>query len=115
MTESAKSVTILGGGLAGLSAAQKFAEKGWSVTVLEAEADPTIVVDEQDRTWLTIESDDGSVLLRSDSEMDEFVEIIRPEGSWGPFDQPSTVKTRGGTTAMIGVVQESSVWVHLPE
>ncbi len=38
MTESPKSVTILGGGLAGLSAAQKFAEKGWAVTVLEAEA-----------------------------------------------------------------------------
>jgi len=38
MTESAKSVTILGGGLAGLSAAQKFAEQGWAVTVLEAEA-----------------------------------------------------------------------------
>jgi protoporphyrinogen oxidase len=38
MTESAKSVTILGGGLAGLSAAQKFAEKGWGVTVIEAEA-----------------------------------------------------------------------------
>lgn len=38
MTESAKSVTILGGGLAGLSAAQKFAAAGWGVTVIEAEA-----------------------------------------------------------------------------
>lgn len=38
MTRAPKSVTILGGGLAGLSAAQRFAEKGWRVTVLETEA-----------------------------------------------------------------------------
>lgn len=35
----ARSVTILGGGLAGLSAAQKFSESGWDVTVLEREAE----------------------------------------------------------------------------
>jgi len=35
----ARSVTILGGGLAGLSAAQKFAEQGWAVTVLERESE----------------------------------------------------------------------------
>ncbi|MHC4845785.1 MAG: FAD-dependent oxidoreductase [Planctomycetota bacterium] len=33
----ARSVTILGGGLAGLSAAQKFSEQGWDVTVIEKE------------------------------------------------------------------------------
>jgi protoporphyrinogen oxidase len=32
-----RSVTVLGGGLAGLSAAQKFSEAGWAVTVLESE------------------------------------------------------------------------------
>lgn len=32
-----KSVTVLGGGLAGLSAAQRFTEAGWKVTVIEAE------------------------------------------------------------------------------
>jgi protoporphyrinogen oxidase len=32
-----RSVTILGGGLAGLSAAQRFVEAGWAVTVLERE------------------------------------------------------------------------------
>ncbi|RKY20290.1 MAG: hypothetical protein DRQ55_08105 [Planctomycetota bacterium] len=35
MTKTQRSVTVLGGGLAGLSAAQKFTEQGWSVTVLE--------------------------------------------------------------------------------
>jgi protoporphyrinogen oxidase len=35
MTQSDRSVTVLGGGLAGLSAAQKFTEQGWTVTVLE--------------------------------------------------------------------------------
>jgi protoporphyrinogen oxidase len=35
MTTTSRSVTILGGGLAGLSAAQKFTEQGWRVTVLE--------------------------------------------------------------------------------
>lgn len=35
MTESVKSVTVLGGGLSGLAAAQKFTERGWQVTVLE--------------------------------------------------------------------------------
>ena len=37
MNDSPRSVTILGGGLAGLSAAQKFTEQGWTVTVLERE------------------------------------------------------------------------------
>ncbi len=37
MNSSHRSVTVLGGGLAGLSAAQKFIEAGWSVTVLESE------------------------------------------------------------------------------
>lgn len=37
MTSSPRSVTVLGGGLAGLSAAHKFIEAGWSVTVLEQE------------------------------------------------------------------------------
>ncbi len=37
MSNSDKSVTILGGGLAGLAAAQKFSEAGWNVTVLELE------------------------------------------------------------------------------
>jgi protoporphyrinogen oxidase len=37
MNSSSRSVTILGGGLAGLSAAQKFVEQGWAVTVLERE------------------------------------------------------------------------------
>ncbi|MGQ0553736.1 MAG: FAD-dependent oxidoreductase [Planctomycetota bacterium] len=37
MNDSPRSVTILGGGLAGLSAAQKFTERGWKVTVLEQE------------------------------------------------------------------------------
>ena len=36
MSQTQRSVTVLGGGLAGLSAAQKFTEAGWSVTVLEA-------------------------------------------------------------------------------
>ncbi len=37
MTDRPKSITILGGGLAGLSAAQKFIADGWQVTVIEAE------------------------------------------------------------------------------
>ncbi|MCB9897272.1 MAG: FAD-dependent oxidoreductase [Planctomycetes bacterium] len=37
MTESPQTVTVLGGGLAGLAAAQRFAENGWKVTVLEIE------------------------------------------------------------------------------
>lgn len=37
MNSSPRSVTVLGGGLAGLSAAHKFIEAGWSVTVLEQE------------------------------------------------------------------------------
>jgi protoporphyrinogen oxidase len=37
MNDTHRSVTILGGGLAGLSAAQKFVEQGWDVTVLERE------------------------------------------------------------------------------
>jgi len=38
MNSSPRSVTILGGGLAGLSAAHKFVEAGWAVTVVEREA-----------------------------------------------------------------------------
>ena len=38
MTSTARSVTVFGGGLAGLSAAQKFTEAGWTVTVLERDA-----------------------------------------------------------------------------
>jgi protoporphyrinogen oxidase len=37
MNSSPRSVTVLGGGLAGLSAAQKFCEQGWTVTVIERE------------------------------------------------------------------------------
>lgn len=37
MNDSPRSVTILGGGLAGLSAAQRFVEQGWAVTVIERE------------------------------------------------------------------------------
>ena len=37
MNDSPRSVTILGGGLAGLSAAQRFVEQGWAVTVVERE------------------------------------------------------------------------------
>ncbi len=36
-SRTSRSVTVLGGGLAGLSAAQKFTEAGWRVTVLEKE------------------------------------------------------------------------------
>jgi protoporphyrinogen oxidase len=37
MNSSHRSVTVLGGGQAGRSAAQKFCEQGWSVTVIERE------------------------------------------------------------------------------
>ena len=38
MSPAPKSVVVVGGGLAGLSAAQRFSEAGWSVTVLEQES-----------------------------------------------------------------------------
>jgi hypothetical protein len=84
-------------------------------TVLDGEADPTLSVDNLDRVWLSIESDEGSALLRSEAGELNFAEIIRPEGSSGFFGQPTTVKSREDHTAVIGVVNESSVWIHLPE
>jgi hypothetical protein len=86
------------------------------VAELDFEGHPTIAVDDSDALYVTMEmSTTESVLLRSEEGLEGFAVATYPEGSNGSFGHPTTVRSHAGITAVIGIVERESVWVHVVE
>ena len=94
MTSSARNVTVLGGGLAGLSAAQKFTEAGWDVTVIEVEPEVGGLASSFVREGYTF--DHGPHRLYSNlEELNEHFKMVL-DGNWDYRDRLSRIFMKGG-------------------
>ena len=93
MNDSSRSVTILGGGLAGLSAAQRFVEQGWAVTVLERETHVGGLASSFEQEGFTY--DHGPHRLYSSlDELNEHFKFVL-DGNWDYRERLSRIYMRG--------------------
>jgi len=94
MSPSARNVTVLGGGLAGLSAAQKFTEAGWAVTVLEIEPAVGGLASSFERDGYTFDHGPHRLYSNLDELNEHFKYVL--DGNWDYRDRLSRIFMRGG-------------------
>jgi protoporphyrinogen oxidase len=89
MNSSPRSVTILGGGLAGLSAAQKFVEQGWTVTVVEREPEVGGLASSFTREGYTFDHGPHRLYSSLEELNDHFKFVL--DGNWDYRDRLSRI------------------------
>ncbi len=93
MTEKPKTITILGGGLAGLSAAHRFSEEGWSVTVLETEDRVGGLASSFEKEGFTYDHGPHRLYSNLEELNDHFKEVL--DGNWHYRDRLSRIYMKG--------------------
>jgi protoporphyrinogen oxidase len=94
MTSATRSVTVLGGGLAGLSAAQKFTEQGWQVTVIEIEPEVGGLASSFTREGYTFDHGPHRLYSNLEALNDHFKMVL--DGNWDYRDRLSRIFMQGG-------------------
>lgn len=84
-----RSITVFGGGLAGLSAAQKFTAAGWDVTVLEIEPEVGGLANSFQRDGYTFDHGPHRLYSSLESLNDHFKEVL--DGNWHYRDRLSRI------------------------
>ncbi|GJM22342.1 MAG: hypothetical protein DHS20C15_22570 [Planctomycetota bacterium] len=84
-----RSITVFGGGLAGLSAAQKFTAAGWDVTVLEIEPKVGGLASSWTRDGYTFDHGPHRLYSSLESLNDHFKEVL--DGNWHYRDRLSRI------------------------
>lgn len=89
MSDTPRSVTILGAGLAGLSAAQKFCAAGWPVTILESEPEPGGLASSFTQEGYTYDHGPHRLYSNLEELNDHFKEVL--DGNWHYRDRLSRI------------------------
>lgn len=93
MSQPPRSVVVLGGGLAGLSAAQRFAEAGWEVTVVEAESQVGGLASSYTREGYTFDHGPHRLYSSLESLNEHFKMVL--DGNWDYRDRLSRIFIKG--------------------